>query len=59
MFVYNHKMGEGMQKRNVKKIRRMLLTTAIALIIVGIYQQGQWDLLNKAIRICYECIGIG
>ncbi|MCM1398319.1 MAG: hypothetical protein NC225_02425 [Clostridium sp.] len=43
----------------VKIIRRGILITAIVLILMGIGQNGFNDIKNKAIRICYECIGIG
>lgn len=40
-------------------IRVLLLVVAAALIAVGIAGGGAWDVMNKAIRICFECIGIG
>lgn len=40
-------------------IRRGLLVAALVLILLGISQKGFTDIKNKAIRICYECIGIG
>lgn len=40
-------------------IRKGLLITGILLIIIGMNQNGFKDIKNKAIRICYECIGIG
>ena len=43
----------------VKIIRKGLLITAIVLILIGLWQNGFRDIKNKAIRICYECIGIG
>ena len=42
-----------------KWIRKGLVIAAIALILVGLHQDGFKDVKNKAIRICYECIGIG
>lgn len=42
-----------------KIIRGGLLTAAVILLILGLTQNGQTDVKNKAIRICYECIGIG
>ncbi len=36
-----------------------LLIAGIILILIGIRQNGFQDIRNKAIRICYECIGIG
>ncbi len=43
----------------VKIIRKGVLIAAIVLILIGLKQQGFNDIRNKAIRICYECIGIG
>jgi len=40
-------------------IRIILLMTAITLIIAGLLDNGFLDVMNKATRICYECIGIG
>lgn len=43
----------------VKIIRKGILITAIVLILIGLNRNGFNDIRNKAIRICYECIGIG
>lgn len=43
----------------VKIIRKGILVAAIILIIVGITRNDFQDVMYKAIRICYECIGIG
>ncbi len=40
-------------------IRKGLLIIAVVLIIIGLNQNGFRDIKNKAVRICYECIGIG
>lgn len=37
----------------------ILLIIAILLILIGLNQNGFQEIMNKAIRICYECIGIG
>lgn len=42
-----------------KWIRRGLIVVAAALIVAGIFRNDVNDVMNKAIRICYECIGIG
>ena len=42
-----------------KYIRKGLIITAIVFIFIGLNQNGFNDIKNKAIRICYECIGIG
>ncbi|MCI8507358.1 MAG: hypothetical protein K2J90_02525 [Lachnospiraceae bacterium] len=43
----------------VKIIRKGILITAIVLILIGLSHNGFNDIKNKAVRICYECIGIG
>lgn len=40
-------------------IRKGLLIIAVILILIGLNQKGFQDVKNKAVRICYECIGIG
>ena len=35
------------------------LIAAVLLLLAGINQNGFAQVRNKAIRICYECIGIG
>lgn len=42
-----------------KIIRGSLLIAAVLLLVLGFAQNGQTDVRNKAVRICYECIGIG
>jgi len=51
----------GFRKTDRKKrmIRIALIALAILLIIVGFDRNGFNDIKNKAIRICYECMGIG
>lgn len=48
-----------MSKKMKDYVRKGLLIAAIVLITVGIHQGDFKDIKNKAIRICYECIGIG
>ncbi len=43
----------------VKVARLVLVGTACALIVIGLTQDGFYDVLQKAIRICTECIGLG
>lgn len=42
-----------------KIIRKGILAVALILILTGIMQNDFTDIKNKAIHICYECIGIG
>jgi len=39
--------------------RLLLLATGILLLLLGLNAGGFRDLMNKAVRVCYECIGIG
>ena len=44
----------------MKRIVRMSLgVVGLAALILGLVQGGYTDTLQKAIRICLECIGIG
>jgi hypothetical protein len=43
----------------IKITRLVLVGIACALIIIGLTQDGFYDVLQKAIRICTECIGLG
>lgn len=40
-------------------IRMAVFAAAVIFIAMGISQNGHLDVMNKAIRICFECIGIG
>ena len=40
-------------------IRYGLLALALAIIAAGVIRGEQLEVLNKAVRICLECIGIG
>lgn len=40
-------------------IRAVLILAALGLIVTGLFHNDYNDVLNKAIRICYECMGIG
>ncbi len=49
-----------MRRPGAKKlIRAALLAAAAALIAVGLADGGYGGVLNKAVRICLECMGIG
>jgi multisubunit Na+/H+ antiporter MnhC subunit len=43
----------------IKIARYILLGVACVLIVIGLTQNGFYDVLQKAIRICTECIGLG
>ncbi|MBO4845565.1 MAG: thioredoxin [Lachnospiraceae bacterium] len=46
-------------KEKTTVIRIVVLIAALALLVAGIIDGGFSDVMNKATRICYECIGIG
>lgn len=43
----------------IKVFQKLLLVVALAGILFGLFHNGFSDIKNKAVRICYECIGIG
>ena len=45
--------------KNIIIIRAGFISVGIILVVIGIHNGGYADIMNKAIRICYECIGIG
>ena len=48
-----------MSAAQVKWIRAALLVAGIAFIAIGLATGEAGNVLDKAIRICLECIGIG
>ncbi len=52
---------DAVRKRSMARIvlRTLLIAAAIVLLLIGLKDNGFNDLKNKAIRICYECMGIG
>lgn len=46
-------------ENKIKIARLVLVGAACALIVIGLTQDGFYDVLQKAIRICTECIGLG
>lgn len=61
------KSGEAIKTENkqitkrsyVNYLRALLISTAVILIILGIFNDGIGDVYGKAVRICTECIGLG
>lgn len=56
------RIEEKVPENNANKIkiaRFILVGIACALIVIGLTQDGFYDVLQKAIRICTECIGLG
>lgn len=46
-----------MKIRNI--VRIFILCAGVLSLALGIFQGGYSDTLQKAVRICMECIGIG
>lgn len=46
-------------ENKIKILRLVLVGVACALIVIGFTEDGFYDVLQKAIRICTECIGLG
>ena len=48
-----------MDEKKRKIITRLLFVVSFVLILAGIYRGEVLTVLNKAINICMQCIGIG
>lgn len=60
----SEKKPVGKQSRAIPKYamfvcRAILIVVAIAMTVIGIFNGGMNDVLQKAIKICTECIGLG
>ena len=53
------KMEKKTGMKGVWVTRGVLLTVAVAFIVLGIFNGGMQDVLLKAINICTQCIGLG
>ena len=45
--------------RNMNVLRWVILAVAVVFIVVGIRNGSMMAVVNKAIRICTECVGLG
>lgn len=50
---------KNMKEAARKKISWAVLAVGICFIVFGAYREEVATVLNKAIRICLECVGIG
>ena len=48
-----------MKSKSILLIRYGLLGLAVILIAVGLIKQEHLEVMQKAVKICLECIGIG
>lgn len=53
------KVRRGLPKYAIIVARSALIAAAVLMIIFGIFNGGMHDVLQKAIKICTECIGLG
>ncbi|MCL2698081.1 MAG: thioredoxin [Oscillospiraceae bacterium] len=42
-----------------KIARTLILITGLVFIVLGIWHDEPADIMNKAVTVCLECIGIG
>ena len=50
---------ESQKKRTVFVVRWCILAAAVLFFIIGAVKKEYLEVLQKAVRICLECIGIG
>lgn len=56
----NHKIrNKGMKKRTRGLIAGAIVVVAVMMIVYGIYRGEVSIVLNKAVNVCLECIGLG
>lgn len=53
------KVRRGLPKYAIIVVRSVLIAAAVLMIVFGIFNGGMHDVLQKAIKICTECIGLG
>ena len=53
------KEQKDLPKRAIIVARVVLIAAAVIMIVLGIFNGGMNDVLQKAIKICTECIGLG
>lgn len=48
-----------MRNKKLLFVRCGLLAVAAVFLAIGVWRQEQREVLEKAVRLCLECIGIG
>ena len=48
-----------MSKKNIRGLRIAVFSIAVVFILYGVYIGEYIEVLNKGVKICLECIGIG
>jgi hypothetical protein len=52
-------MKSALKRSTVLVLRYSLLGAALVLLAVGLLRQEHLEVMQKAVKICLECIGIG
>lgn len=52
-------MRSALQSKAILILRYGLLGASVLLIAIGLARQEHLEVMQKAVRICLECIGIG
>ena len=55
----NKRINTGIEEGTRRRIAGVLLVAAVMMIIYGMYRGEVSVVLNKAINVCLECIGLG
>lgn len=55
----NKRINKGIEEGTRRWIARVLLLAAVMMIVYGMYRGEVSIVLNKAINVCLECIGLG
>ncbi len=56
----DHKIrNKGMENRTRRLIVGAILVVAVTMLVYGIYRGEVSIVLNKAVNVCLECIGLG
>ena len=48
-----------MSKPLIRALRTAIFLAGVAFIIMGLFRAEHREIMNKAVKICLECIGIG
>lgn len=55
----NKRINKGIEEGTRRRIAGVLLVAAVVMIIYGMHRGEVSIVLNKAINVCLECIGLG
>lgn len=55
----NKRINKGIEEGTRRWIAGVLLLAAVMMIVYGMYRGEVSIVLNKAINVCLECIGLG